>query len=92
MHFDALRLVALREGGRIDDTLATENEKMLIRAPAHVHPAHAGYFPGAQPTAHPQPALRTGFMPPAWRLALLILGVILDFDACHEAASAGTTW
>ena len=27
MHFDALRLVALREGGRIEETLATENER-----------------------------------------------------------------
>ena len=38
LHFDALRLVAVREGGRFEETLATENErKMLIRAPAHVH-------------------------------------------------------
>ena len=27
MHFDALRLVALREGERIEEALATENEK-----------------------------------------------------------------
>ena len=38
LYFDALRLVALREGERTDETLATENErKMLIRAPVHVH-------------------------------------------------------
>ena len=38
IHFDALRLVALREGGRTEETHATENEReMLIRAPAHVH-------------------------------------------------------
>ena len=42
LHFDALRLFALREGGRIEEILATENEgEMLIRAPAHVHSAHA---------------------------------------------------
>ena len=41
-HFDALRLVALREGGRTEETIATENEgEMLTRALAHVHPAHA---------------------------------------------------
>ena len=27
LHFDALQLVALREGGRTGETLATENEK-----------------------------------------------------------------
>ena len=27
MHFDALRLVALREGGRIEESLATEKER-----------------------------------------------------------------
>ena len=37
-HFDALRLVGLREEGRLEETLATENEReILIRAPAHVH-------------------------------------------------------
>ena len=42
MRFDALRLVALREGDRLEEPLATENERgVLIRAPAHVHPAHA---------------------------------------------------
>ena len=41
LHFDALRLVALREGGRIEETLSTGNEReMLICAPAHVHSAH----------------------------------------------------
>ena len=42
MHFDALRLVALREGDRLEGALATESEReMLIRAPAHVHSAPA---------------------------------------------------
>ena len=45
LHFDALRLVALREVGRIEETLATENKReILIRAPAHVHSAHAALF------------------------------------------------
>ena len=30
MHFDALRLVALREGVRIEGTLATENERNIF--------------------------------------------------------------
>ena len=30
LHFDALRLVALREGGRIEKTLATENEGVCL--------------------------------------------------------------
>ena len=36
LHFDALRLVALREGGRIEGTLATENERK-----AHAQQARA---------------------------------------------------
>ena len=32
LHFDALRLVALREGGRIEETLATENERKCTYA------------------------------------------------------------
>ena len=30
LHFDALRLVALREGDRIEETLATENEREML--------------------------------------------------------------
>ena len=42
LHFAALRLVALREGGRTEEAPATESEcEMLIRAPVHVHVAHA---------------------------------------------------
>jgi len=42
LNFDVLRLVALREGGTIEETLATENKReVLIRAPAHVHSAPA---------------------------------------------------
>ena len=38
----ALRPVALREVYRTEEILATENEReMLMRAPTHVHPAHA---------------------------------------------------
>ena len=43
LHFDA-RLVTLRKEGRIEVTLATENEKeTLMRAPVHVHPVHAAF-------------------------------------------------
>ena len=42
LYFDALRLVALRKGDGIEEALATESEReFLIRAPAHVHSAHA---------------------------------------------------
>ena len=38
----ALRLVALRKGGRIEENLATESgSEMFIHAPANVHSAHA---------------------------------------------------
>ena len=32
LHFDALRLVALREGDRTEETLATENERKCFYA------------------------------------------------------------
>ena len=58
LHFDALRLVALREGGRTDETLAVENEtQMPIRAPAHVHSVPAGTCCWGKLAAHTQPAL-----------------------------------
>ena len=42
LNFDALRLVALCEGGRIEETIATENEREIpIRVHAHVNSAHA---------------------------------------------------
>ena len=42
LHFDALQLVALRGGVRIEETLASENDRGIpIRAPAHVNSAHA---------------------------------------------------
>ena len=76
LHFDALRLVALREGGRIEETLATENEReMLICA---LHSAYAALFCWSKLTAHSQPALRTGLMAPAWCPALCIWGVFFD--------------
>ena len=55
LHFGALRLIALHEGCRLEETLATENEReVLIRAPAHVHSAH--HTAGAQISAHFQSA------------------------------------
>ena len=57
LHFDALRLVALREGGTHEKTLATENEReILIRAPAHILSAHAAFLlldRSSQPTPNP---------------------------------------
>jgi len=43
-------------------------EKCLCAAPAYVHTARVAIASGAQLAAHTQPALRTGFMAPAWRL------------------------
>ena len=61
MHFEALRLVALREGEIIEVALATKNEReMLIRALAHIHPAHAALF--CWSTSCIKPALRTGLL------------------------------
>ena len=70
LHFDALRLVALREGGRIEETLATGNERgkcIHAHLRAYTQPAQL-FASGAQLAAHTQPALRTGLMAPAWRL------------------------
>ena len=87
LHFDALRFVALREGGRTEETLATENEReILIRAPAHVHSAHEARCCWIKLSTHSQPALRTGLMAQAWRTALYILGVNLDLT-CNGALS-----
>ena len=45
LYFGALRLVALRDGGMLEETLATENEReVLIRASEHVHSAHTAPF------------------------------------------------
>ena len=44
LHFDALRLVALREGDMNEGALGTENEsEVLKRAPAHVEPARSAF-------------------------------------------------
>ena len=73
LNFDALRLVALREGDGTEETPATENEiEILIRAPAHVHPAHTTLCCWEKLSAHSKPALRTGLMAPAWRPAQCI--------------------
>ena len=71
LNFDALRLVALREGDVTEEALATENEgRMFIRALAHVHPAHEALCCWSKLAAHSQPTLRTGLVAPAWRPAL----------------------
>ena len=89
LHFGALRLVALRKGGMILKVLAAVTEReMLIRAPAHVHSAHAALCCWSKLAAHSQPALRTGLMAPAWRPALCIWGVILDLTCAMSQAAA----
>ena len=45
VHFDALRLVTLREAGRIEETHATENEReMLMRRACARTPSPRSYF------------------------------------------------
>ena len=57
VHFDALRPAALREGGRTEETLATENEReMLIRKLAHVYTQPTQLFSAGahlRPTSNP---------------------------------------
>jgi len=57
---------------------AAPHREMLIRAPAHVHLAHASLCCWGKHAAHSQPALRTGLMAPAWNPALCIWGAIID--------------
>ena len=65
LHFDALRLAALLERGRILKAPATENEELVpVLAPAHVHPAPAPCC-CSKLAAHSEPALRTGLVVPA---------------------------
>ena len=59
LHFDALRLVALRERNE-GNNRNIERGKMLIRAHAHVHSAHAALCCWSKLAAHSQSALRTG--------------------------------
>ena len=89
LHFDALRLAALREGDRIEGALATENEKIRILAPAHVHSAHAALFCWSKLAAHSEPTLRTGLMAPVWRPALCIWGSVLDLGPLPAVKKTG---
>ena len=75
LHYDALRLVTLREGDRIEETLDTENEReMLIHAPVHVHSAHAALCCWSKLAAQSQSVLRTGLMAPALAFCSTYLG------------------
>ena len=76
LHFDALRLVALREGDRIEETLATENKRekcFYAHLRAYTQPTQL-FAAGAPLAAHSQSALRTGLMAPAWCPALDVYG------------------
>ena len=50
----------------------------LVRAPGHVHSAHAALCCWSKPAARSQLAQRTGLMAPAWRPTLCIWRAILD--------------
>ena len=56
LYFDALRLVALRDGDRIEETLATENERKCLYAYLRTYTEPAQLFAAGarlQPTPKP---------------------------------------
>ena len=56
LHFDALRLVALHEGDRIEEALATENERKFLCAHLRAYTQPAQLFTARaslQPTPSP---------------------------------------
>ena len=61
LHFDAMRLVALREGGRIEETLATENEGRYLYAHLRTYTQPTQLFAAGE-SMHPTPS-------PLWELA-----------------------
>ena len=64
LHFDALRLVALREGERIEETprnSATENEQKILYAHLRTYTQPKHLFAAGESL---QPTLRTGLMAP----------------------------
>ena len=81
LHFDALRLAALREGGWIEEILATENGGkvlLLLRAPAHVNSAHAALCCWREAYS-PLPARSANWLDgPCLASCSMHLGVILD--------------
>jgi hypothetical protein len=99
LHLDAPRLVKLREGGRIEETLATGKERgMPIRAPAHVHPVHAAIC--CWSTAYSSlPARSANWLDgPCLAFCSCIWGVVLDLTFLHLCTSvpislrAGNPW
>ena len=77
LHFDALRLVALREGDRNKETQRTREKFICAHLRTCTQPAKL-FAAGAPLLAHTQPALRTGLMAPAWRLLHVFRNVIRD--------------
>ena len=74
MHFEALRLVALREVDRTEETPATETRgEFYANLCTYIQPTEL-FAAVAQLAAHSEPALRTGLMAPALRPALYIWG------------------
>ena len=55
LHFDALRLVALREGGRIEETLATDNEGKCLYAHLRTYTQPTQFF-AAEASFQPTPS------------------------------------
>ena len=75
LHFDALRLVALREGGRTEETIAIENERKFLSAHLCMYTQpHAALCYWSKLTAHSQPALRSGLMTPAFGVLFYVFG------------------
>ena len=71
LHFDALRLVALREGDGVEEALATENERKRLYAHLRTYTQPTQLFAaGTQLVAHSQPACELASWP--------LLGVLLS--------------
>ena len=79
LHFDGLRFVALREGGRNEETLATENERKILYAYLRTYTQPTWLFAAGAHLAARSPGLLCGLaswpllgillhLPRAWRL------------------------
>ena len=81
LHFDALRLVALHEGDRTQETLATENEKKnaCTRTCARALSPRSSLLleQACSPLLARSANWLDDLMAPAWRPALCLWGVIL---------------
>ena len=79
MHFDALRLVALRMEEKIGETPQHRTGEKFSYAHLRTCTQPIQLFTaGGKLAVHSQPVLQAGLMGPAWRPAFCIWGAILD--------------